>query len=120
MTHGATHYKSHALNRVNFLADLATAQKGDPVVYHRGSLMFDRLRGPNFQNVHAIATAAWEAFMAGRCTLVQHRISPLEFDYIAIKKDKAIPGVVACELALDKVKPCLSALNTQTLRPTRC
>jgi hypothetical protein len=47
--------------------------------------MYDRQHGPFFQNVHAIAHAAWEAFEAGRCTLVQHRINPTVCDYYAVK-----------------------------------
>ena len=73
------------MNRVSFLATLACARRGERVQYHSGLLMYDRQHGPFFQNVHAIAHAAWEAFEAGRCTLVQHRINPTVCDYYAVK-----------------------------------
>ena len=74
------------MTRVNFLAKLAHAQRGEKVVYHTGSLMFDRMIGQQFQTVHAIGVAAWEAYMQGRCLLFQRKIAPLQFEYIAVKQ----------------------------------
>lgn len=60
--------------------------KGQMLIYHIGSLMHDRLRGPMFQTVHGVALAAYEAYQAGEVTLVQHKVAPLQFEYIAIKR----------------------------------
>ena len=77
------------MTRMSFLADLSTAKAGDKIVYHTGLLMMDRMFGPTFQNVHAIATAALEAWDENRVHLVQKRIAPGVCTYIAIKR----PGV---------------------------
>lgn len=74
------------MTRMSFLADLATARAGDKIVYHTGLLMMDRLFGPEFQNIHAIATAALDAFKEGRVHLVQKRISRGVCAYIAVKR----------------------------------
>lgn len=59
---------------------------GQAVIYHVGSLMHDRLRGPHFATVHGVALAAWDAHERGEVTLVQHKIGPLEYEYIAVRK----------------------------------
>ena len=74
------------MTRASFLADLATAKPGDKIVYHTGLLMMDRMFGPTFQNVHAIGTAALEAWDENRVHLVQKRIAPGVCAYIAIKR----------------------------------
>lgn len=74
------------MTRMSFLSALATARKGETVVYHTGLLMMDRLFGPEFQNVHAISTAAMEAWKEKRVHLVQKRISHGVCVYMAIKR----------------------------------
>jgi ferric-dicitrate binding protein FerR (iron transport regulator) len=74
------------MTRVSFLAEVATARPGDEIIYHTGLLMMDRMFGPEFQNVHAIATAAMEAWKEGRVHLVQKRVARGICAYIAIKR----------------------------------
>lgn len=64
---------------------------GQSVVYHTGSLMFDKLRGAHFQTVFGVAKIAWDAYEKGEVTLVQHKLAPLVYEYIAIKR-KALPA----------------------------
>lgn len=65
---------------------LPKMEKGDSLIYHIGSLMHDRLRGPMFQTVHGIALAAYQAYERGEVYLVQHKIAPLQYEYIVIKR----------------------------------
>ena len=65
---------------------LPKMEKGQALIYHLGSLMHDRLRGPMFQTVHGVALAAWEAYERGEVYLVQRKLSALQFEYIAIRK----------------------------------
>ena len=78
------------MTRASFLANLATAKPGDKIVYHTGLLMMDRMFGPTFQNVHAIGTAALEAWDENRVHLVQKRIAPGVCAYIAIKRGDSV------------------------------
>lgn len=78
------------MTRMSFLSDLATARAGDKIVYHTGFLMMDRMFGPEFQNIHAIATAAFEAHKEGRVDLVQKRIARGVCAYIAVKRASTI------------------------------
>jgi hypothetical protein len=73
------------MTRMQFLSQLATAKPGEYVVYHTGNLLYDRENGPEFQNVNAVAVAAYEAYDEARVTLVQKRIAPHVCAYIAIK-----------------------------------
>ena len=75
------------MTRMQFLSDLATAKPGDWIIYHTGYLFRDREFGPDFQNVHAVATAAYDAYDEARVTLVQRRIGPGVYAYCAIKLD---------------------------------
>ena len=68
---------------------IPTMEVGQAIVYHVGSLMHDRLRGPAFQTVHGAAQAAWDAYERGEVTLVQRKLAPLTFEYIAIKRPSA-------------------------------
>jgi hypothetical protein len=65
---------------------LPTMQPGERLIYHVGSLMYDRIRGPAFGTVHGAAQAAWEAHTRGEVTLVQHKVGPNVYEYIAIKR----------------------------------
>jgi hypothetical protein len=73
------------MTRLAFLAELSGARRGDRVTYHTGSLMTDRKVGSLCLQVSAVAAAAWEAYETGRCMLVQQRVGPLAFNYIAVK-----------------------------------
>lgn len=85
-------------DRVSFLGALASARKGEKIVYHRGSLAYDRVAGlgARAMEVSAVADAAAEAYMTSRVHLVQRRTGRLltetecgkvhEFDYIAVKR----------------------------------
>jgi hypothetical protein len=70
-----------------FETALNTKPVGGQVVYYSGSLMFDRIVGANRPAVKAIAAAAWAAYEAGQCTLVQ-RHKPFGSDYIAVKVER--------------------------------
>lgn len=60
---------------------------GQALIYHVGSLMFDRTQpGPYSRLVDEIATAAWDAHQRGEVTLVQHKIGLNKFEYVAVKK----------------------------------
>lgn len=78
--------KIPALTHASFNELLPKMKPGQAVIYHFGSLMHDRLRGPHFQTVHGVALAAYEAYEREEVTLVQHKIGPLEFEYIAIRR----------------------------------
>lgn len=66
---------------------LKMLKPGQRVVYHTGSLMFDRQRGLEFGRVHGAAKAAWDAYTAGLVTLVQRKLAPLKYEYIAIRRN---------------------------------
>lgn len=71
---------------------LPTMPVGARLIYHIGSLMYDRLRGPTFGVVHGAAQAAWDAYERGEVTLVQRKIAPLVYEYILIRRQsKAQP-----------------------------
>lgn len=59
--------------RLAFGRSLARMQPGDWLVYHTGKYAADTPAGQ----------AAWLAYEAGKVSLVQRRVGPREFDYIA-------------------------------------
>lgn len=75
------------MNRMQFLSQLAALKPGERLVYHTGNLIYDRENGPDFQNVHAVGVAAYEAYDEARITLVQKRIAPHICAYVAVKLD---------------------------------
>lgn len=76
------------LVRTELQALLSSARRGDAIVYHTGFLLNDRQKGSQLE---ATADAAWAEHLAGRCTLVQRRLGPSSYEYIAIKLDPARP-----------------------------
>lgn len=70
------------LIRTDFQTRLALANAGERITYHTGDLMFDRVRG---SQLDVTASAAWDAHLAGECLLVQKRIGPNVWEYIAIR-----------------------------------
>ena len=71
------------LIRTDFQTRLASANVGEHIVYHTGDLMFARERG---SQLDATANAAWDAHLDGLCHLVQKRIGPNTWEYIAIRR----------------------------------
>lgn len=61
---------------------------GQALVYHVGYLPRDRERGPFFQQIHGLGTAMYNAHERGEVTLVQHKLKPFQYEYIAIKRDR--------------------------------
>jgi hypothetical protein len=69
---------------------LGSAQPGDRVVYHQGSLALDRgstssLRRRERRRIDDLAAAAHAAAAAGRVHLVQERLATGTFRYLAVK-----------------------------------
>lgn len=74
-----------AYTRQQFVEALSRARKGARIVYHTGLLMRDRLFDRELNNT---AWGAWNAYIEGRCTLIQRRIvgaEPSACEYIAVK-----------------------------------
>lgn len=65
---------------------LSRMAPGQILIYHVGTLMYDRIRGLEFGRVHGAAQAAWNAYVRGEVTLVQRKLAPLKYEYIAIRK----------------------------------
>jgi hypothetical protein len=80
------------MTRLEFLSKMATMQPGEKVIYHVGSLLFDRQIGEDFQCVHNLAFATWEAMENGSCALTQRRLMPLMCEYIATKLGSCTPA----------------------------
>lgn len=81
------------LTHATVAAFLEHADPGEALIYHVGSLMHDRLLGLHFQTVHGVALAAYQAYERGEVHLVQHKIGPLDHEYIAIKRAR-LPDAV--------------------------
>lgn len=69
----------------DFLRWLAKARKGQARIYHVGSLMYDRCRSVNsgYNEVDAIANAAWAAHEQGDMQLSQRKTGQFTFEYRA-------------------------------------
>lgn len=76
------------LIRTDFQTRLVHANAGERITYHIGDLMFDRTPG---SQLDATASAAWDAHLAGDCLLVQKRIGPNTWEYIAIRTPVGYP-----------------------------
>ena len=76
------------LVRTDFQNRLAFAKAGEKIVYFVGDLMFARLSG---SQLDATANAAWDAHLEGECLLVQHKIGPWDWEYIAIRTRAGYP-----------------------------
>lgn len=64
---------------------IAEAAAGTRIVYHTGSLMFDRKRGLGFLAAEATALVAFAAMERGEVQLVQRKLGTQKFEYIAVK-----------------------------------
>jgi len=76
------------LIRTDFQTRLVHATAGERIIYHTGDLMFARERG---SQLDATANAAWDAHLAGECLLVQRRVGPSTWEYIAIRTPAGYP-----------------------------
>lgn len=65
---------------------LATARSGEAITYFIGDLRFERFTRGKDSQIEALAQSAWEAHLAGKCTLAQRRLGPSKYEYIAIKR----------------------------------
>jgi hypothetical protein len=78
--------------QTTFLDAVRKAAPGQAIIYHTGSLMYDRMAGPNFLTTNGVAIAAWKAFEAKWVTLVQRFTGEqFKYDYIAIRRAVTIP-----------------------------
>lgn len=96
---------------VEFCAWIAQAGPGDVLEYHRGALAIDRLpvmsKLPRAEcdRVDALAARAWTAAEQRLVHLVQHRLGPDRFSYLAIARpkprdaDAALSAVLLAEAA---------------------
>jgi hypothetical protein len=86
--------KSHDLNEVCFCAWVAQAEPGETLVYHRGFLAVDatsvisKLPSDQQRVLRLVAAAALRAAEQDLVHLVQARIGPDQFAYIAIARSK--------------------------------
>lgn len=65
---------------IHFDDQLARANRGDEIVYHRG---YHCLSAPEFVRRNKQAHAAWKAYERGDVLLYQRRVGPDELDYCA-------------------------------------
>ena len=77
---------------IAFCAWLAQAEPGERLTYHVGHLAIDRLAvlapvgDAGGKRLGALADCALRAAEAGLCHLVQHRLGPDRFVYVAIAR----------------------------------
>ncbi len=64
---------------------LQRLKPGRALLYHTGSLMHDRKEGPAYHEVHGAAHAAYVAYTRGEVTLIQRKLKPLVFEYLAVR-----------------------------------
>lgn len=87
-------YTDEPVNDLAFLAWVAQAAYGDTLVYHRGFLGIDigpgmsRFGEPDRRRLLRLAQAALSAFDAGLVHLVQVRLEPDRFAYLAVARRK--------------------------------
>jgi hypothetical protein len=94
-----------ALDDVGIAAWIACAQPGDELVYHRGFLAVDtasvvsKLTVERRRILRRVAEAALRAEKQGLVHLVQSRLGPDQFAYIAIARPKPkLPGTLSARL----------------------
>ncbi len=70
-------------------------ERGDSIIYWRGHLACDRMRVDNIDGrllyrimypAHAIGKLMYKAYANDRVTLVQRKVEPFDYEYIAIIK----------------------------------
>lgn len=55
---------------------------GQSLIYHKGDLQRDRLRGPTCLATHALGRAAWDLMEEGKVDLHQKKIENHAYEYI--------------------------------------
>lgn len=87
-------YVAEAVNDLAFYGWVAQAAPGETLVYHRGFLGIDitpvisRFGEPDRRRLLGLAQAALSAFDAGLVHLVQVRLEPDRFAYLAVARRK--------------------------------
>ena len=87
-------YVGEAVNDLAFFAWVAQATPGETLVYHRGFLGIDiapvmsRFGEPDRRRLLGLAQAALSAFEADLVHLVQVRLEPDRFAYLAVARRK--------------------------------
>lgn len=71
--------------RPSFIERVSVAEPGEAIVYHTGSLQWDRQMGQMFLGVNSTAVAAWEAMEDGKVNLFQRQIAQGVYEYRAVK-----------------------------------
>lgn len=91
------------MDDVTLCAWIAQAAPGERLVYHRGFLGVDTCRGlsafPDAERrrLWNLGRAAYRAFASGLVHLVQERVGPDRFAYVAIARPR--PGAAAASLS---------------------
>ena len=97
---------SRPLADVEFCAWVGQAVPGDRLEYHRGFLGIDAMRGistlpePERRRVAGLAAAAFRAFEAGFVHLVQARLGPDRFAYLAVARPRPATAPVSAAALL--------------------
>ena len=94
-------YTEEPVNDLAFFAWVVQAAPGETLVYHRGFLGIDigpgisRFGEPDRRRLLGLAQAALSAFEAGFIHLVQVRLEPDRFAYLAIARRKPVHAPAA-------------------------
>ena len=94
-------YVGEAVNDLAFYGWIAQATPGETFVYHRGFLGIDiapvmsRFGEPDRRRLLGLAQAALSAFDAGLVHLVQVRLEPDRFAYLAVARRKPVHAPAA-------------------------
>ncbi len=96
-----------AVSEITLIAWVDVAEPGARLVYHRGFLVVDTtpnvstLGIPALENLRATANAAYRLSGLGRVHLVQERLGPDHFAYLAIARPQksAVRSVAVKQLA---------------------
>ena len=87
--------QSEAPDEISFCAWVAQAEPGAAVIYHRGFLAVDaaslisKLTPDQRRALQDLAAAAWRAAEQGLVHLVQERLAPDRFAYLAIARSRS-------------------------------
>ena len=96
----------HPISEIEFCGWVGQAVPGDRLEYHRGFLVLDaflvisKLADPDRKRLALLGTRAFWAAEAGLVHLVQERIGPDHFAYIAIARPKPKAAAVSLSALL--------------------
>ena len=96
----------HAISEIEFCGWVGQAMPGDRLEYHRGFLVLDafpvisKLADPDRKRLALLGTRAFWAAEASLVHLVQERIGPDHFAYIAIARPKPKAAAVSLSALL--------------------